>query len=136
MMETDLCNACGIFHATASPCPKPFEVKICPDIFCQDIRCQDTSESELNSCVFPYCASRDYKELALRMAVMRIVCFVDYGTASRDVATTRFGAASEFARYQIGARGICYIEAGTLEEFSEQCGKLNVQWLYPTAFIC
>lgn len=83
----------------------------------------------------PYPTSRDYRELALRMAVQRIVCFVDYGSHGdcRDVAATMFAADSAHSRYRISARGIEYISAGTLDEFERQCVADNVEWLISTS---
>lgn len=74
----------------------------------------------------PYLASRDYAWLFTALETTPIVCFVNY-LECRDVAAT----ALRDQYHAIGARGISYVEASTLEDFVEQCRKLEVEFLRP-----
>jgi len=80
-----------------------------------------------------YKTSKDYKRLVELMKVQSVICIVNYGDSSRDIAHTLYEKYEDEdgEDYQISARGIEYCFANSEEKFIKQCVNDNVEFLEP-----
>lgn len=78
-----------------------------------------------------YQTSKDYKrlwEIAIKQSVL---CVCDYHEC-RDSAQTIYDSAGVLF---VSARGVSYICAKSVNEFIEQCQKINLEWVIPETHI-
>ena len=82
-----------------------------------------------------YQTSRDYCKLWELAQMASIICIVDMEPGKpntcRDIARTTHSADWSPKLVQVGARGIGYVWAESIEEFIAQCQVRRLEWLIP-----
>jgi hypothetical protein len=92
--------------------------------------------SEIIRDITGYVTSKDYGLLFLMAKVQSIVCICDhdyYGRPQRPPCRDIAQTISDGSAVNICARGTCYADGDTAEEFVRQCKAANVEWIVPTA---
>jgi hypothetical protein len=82
-----------------------------------------------------YQTSRDYRKLWELAHIASIICILDMQLGKpntcRDIALTTHSPDWSPEVVQVGARGIGYVWAESIEEFIAQCQASRLEWLIP-----
>lgn len=86
--------------------------------------------------IAPYQTSKDYALLAKLAKEQSIICVVDYvypdsALPLRDVAQTGYQKYKHNEHFQIGVRGVGYVNAFCEKEFITLCEMKNVEFIVP-----
>jgi hypothetical protein len=83
--------------------------------------------------IAPYKTSKDYARLWQLAKTMRVICIVDYGDhGCRDVCKTLYRESERGGiTVELSARGISYVCAYNLVEFTKHCEADHVEFILP-----